>query len=263
MNIKSIVSNIILAVVSNAIYQFIINASIIAVIFNFFDLKTTILFSLLLVCVWIIYLILRKNPIFFWNHYYSESKHTIILLENGNGNDSEQIKIKPLRNFNYTVNGSYYWEDINVEQIKVNSNEALIDITYTDENGLETNITNTNQIVVNKSIYADYTIKYLNNKCDDLFIDVDFKYDENMKTEYYVEVTVPINKLILEVKFHQSIKVKNIRKKIIALYGDKTELYNKVLKPKKDNSNPNLIVYRFVIYNPKVLYKYQIDWSKC
>ena len=112
----------------------------------------------------------------------------------------------------------------------MNSNEALIDITYTDENGLETNITNTNQIVVNKSIYADYTIKYLNNKCDDLFIDVDFKYDENMKTEYYVEVTVPINKLILEVKFHQSIKVKNIRKKIIALYGDKTELYNKVLK---------------------------------
>ena len=263
MNIKSILSNIILSIVSNAIYQFIINVSIITVVSNFFDLKTTILFSLLLLCIWIIFLILRKNPIFYWNHYYSENRHTITLLENSNGNDSEQIKIKPLKNFNYVVTGSYFWEDINVKKIEVSSNEAVIDFTYTDIDGVEDSITNTNQIIVNKSICADYKIKYPNNKCDDVFINVDFEYDENMKTEYYVEVTVPVKKLIIEVKFHQSIRVKNIRKKIIALYGDKTELYNKIVKPKKDNSNPNLIVYKFVIYNPKVLYKYQIDWNNC
>lgn len=84
---------------------------------------------------------------------------------------------------------------------------------------------------------------------------------QQMKPEYYVEVLRPVKKLVLELRVQRNIKIRNIKREIWSMYGDKKDVHTKELKGKKCRSDKSLTSYKFIVRNPRILHTYKITWD--
>ena len=203
---------------------------------------------------------------FKWTHFFKHDINCLTLKKDGTGLINESICTKSKKKFNGTVTFHYDWSDVKINSVELKADKSSISLDYTDETGQNKKLSNSNLISLKDSpTNADSFISFNGNEQEDINMEIVFDYDiSKMKPEYYLEVNRPTKKIIMEVKIHKDIRIRNICKKIVASHGDIKESEAKHIKGKKCKNDPNMISYisyKFVVRHPKILHSYVISWE--
>ncbi len=254
--LSNVLAGIILAVLGSL-------AAIVVTVLRPSILPFIIIMAIMLVC-FILFLKIKTfgTTNFKWGHIQSFEKHSMTLKADGTGSDIQHFGTIKNKNFNGVVDGYYDWPDISVKKIEFNASNARITLKSKDIKGKISKFTKTGTITLsNDPISAEYDIRFTNNTPEDVHMNAQFVYDpELMEPEYYFDVYRPIKKLVIELQVESNVKLHNVKRVIVAEYGD-IKKEDHIIKCKKSKDNPSISIYKVVVKNPKLLHKYMITWE--
>ncbi|MBR6644514.1 MAG: hypothetical protein IKL21_01950 [Clostridia bacterium] len=210
---------------------------------------------------------------FNWGYFHSYEKHTMILRQGNKGIEFQEVRT--VKNIFFksdgkiktsvSVKGDYCWDDIVVTSIDPDfANVSEKQFTAIDSEGNERKIDSKTDGFA--ATHADYEVKFDDKKPADFHVQIEFNYDSNiMKPEYYIDVCRPIRKIVLELEVQNGVRLKDVCKQISTEYGDAINEYGYVSKEdcpsKKKKDDSSVTVYRYVIRNPKLFYRYKLAWE--
>ena len=199
---------------------------------------------------------------FQWNHTQSLEKHCMILNINREGQDIQNFDTLKTKDFKGNIDGYYDWSDVAVNKVNFSAENARIYFETKNISGKAKKTQGTNEISINGDpISANYTIQFNNSIPSTVRLDAKFNYDiEIMEPEYYFEVCRPVKKLEIELQVETGVMLHNVKKHIVAEFGDKKK-EPEILIGKKLSDNPTFTTYKYTIRNLKLFHKYKIIWD--
>lgn len=200
---------------------------------------------------------------FNWTHVHLNDVHCFTLKSDGTAFDSEKLQTKNQRGFEGIITGNYFGDDVSIRRFEIKSQDAEFTASFQYDDGTQNRVSRKNDISISGNLSSvDYQISFANNIPEDVTIEVSMGYSpQQMKPEYYVEVLRPVKKLVLELRVQRDVKIRNIKRGIWSIYGDKKAVDTKELKGKKCRSDNSLTSYKFIVRNPRILHTYKITWD--
>ena len=259
--IKSIISNIFANIIIFVV-GFIVSI-ILAIIKPF--LWPHIIIFLIMLSLFMVVLIYKAfgTAKFKWKYIQALEKHTMSLQKNNSGSDTQFFKTIKCKKFEGKVEGFYEWSDVSVNKVSINAQDATLNLVSKDAKNKEHISSGKENVALsNDPLSAHYNIQFYNNKPVDVRLVAEFNYDpEIMEPIYYFEVSRPVFKLVVELQVDVGVRLHNVKKCISSDYADGKNTRTTTLKPKKSKENPSTTIYRFTVYNPKILHNYGITWN--
>ena len=200
---------------------------------------------------------------FNWTHVHLHDVHCFTLKSDGTASDSEKLQTIKQRGFEGIITGNYFGDDVSLKRFEIKSQDAEFTASFQYEDGANNRVSRKNDISISGNLSSvDYQISFANNIPEDVTIEVSMGYNpKQMTPQYYVEVFRPVKKLALELRVQRDVKIRNIKREIWSIYGDKKDVHIKELKGKKCWSDNSLTSYKFVVRNPRILHTYKITWD--
>lgn len=219
-----------------------------------------IVISICTILIIILYLLLRDSVRFKWGHIYTKESHRLLLKSDGSGIDTINFDTKIQKGFTGKICGDYVWDDVSVNKVELQSDNADIMLNCFHMDGNESFYEGKNIICIEREpISANYVISYIDDNPQEVKLEVVFDYNpEKMCSEYFVEVYRPMRKLILELYVADDVKLHKVKKLIESDYGDIKRNPERIIK---FNKIPGYKSYKYKIRNPKLFHKYKIKWE--
>ena len=198
-----------------------------------------------------------------WNHIYSSYVQCLTLNADGTAVDTEKLSTIGKEEFKGVITGTYIGNDISIDKLEVKAQNAQLSAEIKFADGKKEEHSNENSLsIYNEPIEIKYSIIFPNNHPENINIDVSMRYSQDiMEPKYFVEVKRPMKKLVVELRVHNNIRIRNIRKQINTKLGDSEILFNKKIKGKQCKDDPTMTSYMFVVYNPRIMRQYEINWN--